>query len=472
MGAGGSGSSSGSPTVMLPPNQGLAASSWGDILSPLAGMSANGGAGTPAAWAYPQAQGLYPQGYNAGAQYLFGAPGQSTLYDQNAGQAVGSAQNAYNNFLPIYGDVTGAAPQLAGGAQGALGLLPQIESSAFSPLYGQMVNAAASNPQYAQALTGASQAAAYGAGGAQNMYDQAGSIMQAGFDPQSALFNRTQQQLTDQSGAANAMAGLGSSPYGAGVASNAMGNFDINWQNNLLNRMEGAAGAASPLYSGATNLAYGSSQLPTQTYMGQIANVLEALKAQNQAGVQGAASYGSLLDAGGQGLGRALGLGTTGAQGLSTLGAAPYLTGATIGNNAMAGTSNLQSQLTGATNLGNNQYLLPQQVLGDLMQYMGLGQQASQLSGNLGQQGFNQTAQGIGGLLSGGNALFGSNGLLGSGGAAGAGGWLPGSGMGAGIFTNPLTGVTSDIAGSGFAGGGGGLLSGLGSMLPMSLSAA
>jgi hypothetical protein len=44
--------------------------------------------------------------------------------------------------------------------------------------------------------------------------------------------------------------------------------------------------------------------------------------------------------------------------------------------------------------------------------------------------------------------------------------------MGAGIFTNPLTGVTSDIAGSGFAGGGGGLLSGLGSMLPMSLSAA
>jgi hypothetical protein len=206
--------------------------------------------------------------------------------------------------------------------------------------------------------------------------------------------------------------------------------------------------------------------------MGQIANVVEALKAQNQAGVQGAASYGSLLDAGGQGLGRALGLGTTGAQGLSTLGAAPYLTGATIGNNAMAGTSNLQSQLTGATNLGNNQYLLPQQVLGDLMQYMGLGQQASQLSGNLGQQGFNQTAQGIGGLLSGGNALFGSNGLLGSGGAAGAGGWLPGSGMGAGIFTNPLTGVTSDIAGSGFAGGGGGLLSGLGSMLPMSLSAA
>jgi hypothetical protein len=197
--------------------------------------------------------------------------------------------------------------------------------------------------------------------------------------------------------------------------------------------------------------------------MGQIANVLQALQAQTKAGEQGALGYGSLLGSGGQGLGQALGLGTTGATGLSSLGMAPYSTGATIGNNALAGISNLQSQLAGATQLGNNQYVLPQQVLGDLMQYMGLGQSASQLSGQLGQQGFTQAAQGIGGLLSGGNALFGSNGMFG--GSGGLGGLFGGGAApaGQGLFE----GVTGGISEAGL----GGIDSGLGALLPMAASA-
>ena len=72
--------------------------------------------------------------------------------------------------------------------------------------------------------------------------------------------------------------------------------------------------------------------------------------------------------------------------------------------------------------------------MSQLNDYLGLGQKASQLSGELGQRGFNQTAAGIGGLMSGGNMLFnptsgmfpGTFGSLGLGatgaGAAGAGG--------------------------------------------------
>ena len=197
MGSTGSGGGS-TANVFAPPNQGLAAQTYGQILSPLAGIAANGGAGTPGAWAYPQAQALYPQGYNAGAQYLYGSPTGPTLYDQNAGQAVGAAQNAYNNFLPIYGGVRGAVQGLTAASTAGLPYASQALANGFSPYYGQMVNAVAGNPEYAQALQGAAQAAAYGAGGAQSMYDQAQAIMQAGFDPQSALFNRSQQQLMDQ----------------------------------------------------------------------------------------------------------------------------------------------------------------------------------------------------------------------------------------------------------------------------------
>jgi hypothetical protein len=89
-------------------------------------------------------------------------------------------------------------------------------------------------------------------------------VYQTALDPQSALYNRSVQQLQDQTGATNSMYGLGSSAAGAGVANQALSNFNIDWQNQQLQRqlqgLQGLAGAygqaggtLNSLYSNAAN---------------------------------------------------------------------------------------------------------------------------------------------------------------------------------------------------------------------------
>ncbi|AOI70831.1 hypothetical protein WI29_33990 [Burkholderia ubonensis] len=74
-------------------------------------------------------------------------------------------------------------------------------------------------------------------------------VFDMGLDPQSALYDRTLNQLTQQTGATNSMYGLGSSAAGAGVQNQALSNFNIDWQNNQLSRalqgLQGYTGAAS-----------------------------------------------------------------------------------------------------------------------------------------------------------------------------------------------------------------------------------
>jgi len=103
----------------------------------------------------------------------------------------------------------------------------------------------------------------------QNAYGTQQSLLQAGqnvynmgLDPQNALYNRSVQQLQDQTGATNSMYGLGSSAAGAGVANQALGNFNIDWQNQQLQRAAqglsaytGAAGAAGQYGQYGTALA-------------------------------------------------------------------------------------------------------------------------------------------------------------------------------------------------------------------------
>jgi hypothetical protein len=68
-------------------------------------------------------------------------------------------------------------------------------------------------------------------------------IMQQAFDPQQALYNRTVQQTQEQTRAGLEARGLDMSPYGAGVEGSALSNFNIDWQNNQLQRMlQGASG--------------------------------------------------------------------------------------------------------------------------------------------------------------------------------------------------------------------------------------
>lgn len=109
-------------------------------------------------------------------------------------------------------------------------------------------------------------------GAANNQFAAGNQLYQTAFDPQGALYNRTLQQLQDQTGATNSMYGLGSSAAGAGVANQALSNFNIDWQNNQLQRqLQGVQGAGQAYGQGGSlgqagaQSTYQSSQLPFQT---------------------------------------------------------------------------------------------------------------------------------------------------------------------------------------------------------------
>lgn len=205
---------------------------------------------------------------------------------------------------------------------------------------------------------------------ATNALPYGNQILQNAFDPQSALYNRTQQQVADQLNAVNAQSGLSASPYGAGVAGQGLSNFNIDWQNNQLNR-------------------------------------------ENQ-GIQG---YGSLLTAAGRGLAGGADLGTAALNAETTAGGLPYSTYLAQRNNVGQGLGTVESLLTNA--------YTPQNNLSNLFNsYLGLGQSATQ-QGLYGQnQAFNQgqiNQQNLGTSLSGLNNLFSSgqasnayNGLFGT----------------------------------------------------------
>lgn len=411
------------------------------------GSEAVGKLGDPSAIAYPQAMeavqlGLTQNPYADQAKNAAQRGFEQYSYDLFP-QAIDASRNLYNMAY-------------AGKPYGATAL-----SQGFDPSFQQIAEQAGGDPYRSLALAGSSNAAEMGGGGAYNMQDMAnrlgGSLdaqfgmrdklmgtvdplIQSGFDPQSALFNRSQSQLMDQTNAINAMSGLSGTPYGASAMAKAMSDFDIDWQNKQLARQVQGAGAAGnaagaagnavaqagnsatqagSLYGQAAGLANTAAGLPSATYQKQLGNTLAALAARNQAGLQGAQGYGSLMDSFGAGIGRAQNMGAQGAQALGTLGAAPYNVGAGMANNALQG-------LSQQAGIGNEGFKLPLNVMNQMLSYLGRGQTASQLSGNLGQQGFDQTASGIGGLLGGVNTLFGANSLLGgSGGLFGAGG-LPG----------------------------------------------
>ncbi len=75
----------------------------------------------------------------------------------------------------------------------------------------------------------------------------------AGFDPQNALYARTLGQVTDQTRAGLAARGLNTSGVGQGIENSAISNFNIDWQNNLLGRMNTGA----DIYSKFGNQAQG-----------------------------------------------------------------------------------------------------------------------------------------------------------------------------------------------------------------------
>lgn len=261
-------------------------------------------------------------------------------------------------------------------------------NAAFNPYAQPAINAAgnvSSNlaPFAAQEAFGAG-SSLYPAGG--TALSLINPLIQSSFDPQQALYNQLYNNLSNTTNATNAQYGLASSPAGAGVANNALSNFGINWQNNLLNRQ-----------------------------------------------LQGAQGVGNLINAGGRAYAGGSGLQSTGINQLLSGTQAPYNLSTGVNNNVLAALQALTrgtSAIPGAGSYGNISSLLS-----PIQSYLGLGQAASGLAQSGQQLGFNE-AQVSGQNLA--NALTNPNlaGLFGIGNTGGGGYQSQTQGF-------PQTGVTS-----------------------------
>ncbi|WP_074985384.1 hypothetical protein [Paraburkholderia tropica] len=125
------------------------------------------------------------------------------------------------------------------------------------------------------------------------------NVYNMGLDPQSALYNSTLNQVQQQTGATNSMYGLGSSAAGAGVANQALTNFNLDWQNNQLSR----AAQGLSAYTGAANAAgsygqQGASALTSAPQYALLGGQVPYQTAQTIAATPGnlANTYGSFLN--------------------------------------------------------------------------------------------------------------------------------------------------------------------------------
>ena len=179
---------------------------------------------------------------------FFGTPNAVPVPQYNLAQTQG-----LTDFLGNIGNVQG---------WGSLGWnsLPQAQET-FNQGYGNpFAGQAVAGAQGASNLGGAIGANTFGSGqnfldAAQGMIPYAFNVMNTGFDPQNALYNRTAQQVQDQARVSLAQRGVGTTPYGAGIENDAMRNFNIDWQNNQLGRQTQALGAGAGALTQGANVA-------------------------------------------------------------------------------------------------------------------------------------------------------------------------------------------------------------------------
>jgi hypothetical protein len=198
-------------------------------------------------------------------------PGGLGQADPAALGGIGSLGN-FNTYAQLY-------PQVSGIGQG---LVNDPNAQGFQ--------------QGAGVASGLGQSAALGAFGMGGGLEQlGGQIAGTAFDPQNALYNRTLQQTQDQTRAGLEARGMDNTPYGAGVEGQALNNFNIDWQNNQLQRQIAGGGAAggligqgAGLQAGAPGAYYGASGLPYQTSQGIGQGQLGTLGTVGGFGAQGA----------------------------------------------------------------------------------------------------------------------------------------------------------------------------------------
>jgi len=239
---------------------------------------------------------------------------------QPTGQA--SADTMYQN---LQGNLGAASNQLTG-----------VTGPAYYANYAQSAN----NPNTAGFLSGAQQAGAAATATGQQSLGQsqalaalggnyqslAPGIEQTGFDPQSAYYNQMMQKTLDQQNAINAQYGVANSPYGANLAGQAANQFNMDWYGQQQARQNAAIQALSQLGSSVSGL-YGQSAA----------------------------------------------LGDQGATELAYGGQAPYAAQQTVNADQLAALNNLVSGITGSYGLAN-------QGIQNAGQYMGIGQNATQIA--------------------------------------------------------------------------------------------
>lgn len=147
------------------------------------------------------------------------------------------------------------------------------------------------------------------AGGA-NLQGAAGNVLNTAFDPQNALYDRMFQQQQDQTNVTNAMYGVQSSPYGAGVADQANRNFNIDWQNQQLGRQIAGLGAAGTAYGQAAPMGLAAESQMAQEAALPFATTAAGAGANTQAIGQGVQQTGAAFQPQIQDLLQYLGWGT------------------------------------------------------------------------------------------------------------------------------------------------------------------
>lgn len=84
-------------------------------------------------------------------------------------------------------------------------------------------------------------------------------IWTAARDPQNALHDRTQQRIVDASRAATSARGIGMSGESAGIENQAVGNFNIDWESGMLDRLlKGGQGMAGMFNEAGRNTQAGA----------------------------------------------------------------------------------------------------------------------------------------------------------------------------------------------------------------------
>ena len=164
-----------------------------------------------------------------------------------AGQFFSRTGALENQFNPLYAGLTGPAQQAgmnlynnpyAGGLQAGAGTAGNMGMAAALGQYGL-------GQDISQAGLG--------------LYGPAGQVLNTAFDPQQALYNRTLQQLQDQMRTGQAARGINMTPYGAGLENQGLSNFNIDWQNQQLQRqLQGLSGAGSAIGQGSQVAGYGA----------------------------------------------------------------------------------------------------------------------------------------------------------------------------------------------------------------------